>query len=58
MKTLTTGIVAAATLLSAAPALAIDVDVGPPGNGTACRRVIISMPDGSNVVQYRCDGDQ
>ena len=31
MKTLTTGIVAAATLLSAVPAFAIDGDVGPDG---------------------------
>ena len=31
MITLTTGIVAAATLLSAAPAFAIDIDVGPDG---------------------------
>jgi hypothetical protein len=31
MKKLTTGIVAAATFLSAAPALAIDVDIGPGG---------------------------
>ena len=31
MKILTTGIVAAAILLSAAPAFAIDVDVGPNG---------------------------
>ena len=31
MKMVTTGIVAAATLLSAAPTLAIDVDIGPGG---------------------------
>ena len=51
---LTIGIVAATAFLSAAPALASDIDV-PDGNRTVCRRVIISMPDGSNVVQYRCD---
>lgn len=50
------GIVAAA-FLSAAPALASDIDV-PDGNRTECRRVVISMPDGSNVVQYRCDKDE
>ena len=55
---LTIGIVAATAFLSATPALASDVDVGPDGNRTECRRVIISMPDGSNVVQYRCDKDR
>ena len=56
MKKVTTGIVAAATiLLSAAPAFAIDVDVDPDGNRADCRRVIVEMPDGSTVVQYRCE---
>ena len=53
---LTIGIIAAA-FLSAAPALASEID-GPDGNRTECRRVIINMPDGSNVVQYRCDKDK
>lgn len=57
MKLLTIGIVAAAAFLGAAPALASEID-GPDGNRTECRRVIISMPDGSNVVQYRCDKDK
>ena len=55
---LTIGIVAATAFLSATTALASDVDVGPDGNRTECRSVIISMPDGSNVVQYRCDKDK
>ena len=77
MITLTTGIVAAATLLSAAPAFAIDIDVGPDGirvgpryrehderyfrdrpyyrDRADCRKVTIDRPDGSRVVEYRCD---
>ena len=55
MKKVTIGIVAAATLLSAAPAFAIDVDVDPDGNRADCRRMIVEMPDGSTVVQYRCE---
>ena len=71
MKTITAGIVAAATLLSAAPAFAIDVDVGPGGirigpryhdhseryyrNRSDCRKVTIERPDGSVVTRYRCD---
>lgn len=55
MKKVTTGIVAATTiLLNAAPAFAIDVD-DPDGNRADCRRVIVEMPDGSTVVQYRCE---
>ena len=69
MKTLTTGIVTAATLLSAAPAFAIDVDIGPGGirvgpryhqeryyrDRSDCRKVTIERPDGSVVTKYRCD---
>lgn len=57
MKLVTTGIVAATVFLSAAPASASDTDLSPDGNRTECRRVVISMPDGSSVVQYRCDRD-
>jgi hypothetical protein len=55
MKKVTIGIVAAATLLSAAPGFAIDVDVDPDGNRADCRRMIVEMPDGSTVVLYRCE---
>lgn len=55
MKKVTAGIVAAITLINAAHAFAIDVDVGADGNKADCRRVIVDMPDGSTVVQYRCD---
>ena len=71
MKTISAGIVAAATLLSAAPAFAIDIGVGPEGirigpryrdheeryyrDRSDCRKVTIERPDGSVVTKYRCD---
>ena len=55
MKKVITGIVAAATLLSAALAFAIDIGFDPNGDNVDCRKLIIEMPDGSVVTKYDCD---